>query len=176
MTLSTGFSPYLCGKNPKKIRGKPRDSQMIFSVALPQLKTTYPPTMEQENSFTLMEKSAIGRNISLYRKMRGVKAWEVAEKLGIKEAAYTRYERGEGSITIEMVRQVGEALKVDPLHLIASPHGSLMESGNNSPNAIVALQANNCQTINDKQLQLTLKLIESVTTLNDKLIGMISKK
>jgi transcriptional regulator with XRE-family HTH domain len=132
--------------------------------------------MEQENNFTLMENSAIGHNISLYRKMRGVKAAELAEKLGLKEAAYTRYERGEGAITIKMVRQIAEILKVDPLHLIALPPGSLTESGNNSPSAIVALQANNCQTINDKQLQLTLKLIESVTALNEKLIDMISKK
>ncbi|MFM9840543.1 MAG: helix-turn-helix domain-containing protein [Cyclobacteriaceae bacterium] len=131
--------------------------------------------MEQENSFTLLEKSAIGRNISLYRKMRGVKAKEVAEKLGIGEAAYTRYERGEGAITIEMVRQVGEVLKVDPLHLIASPP-IFGKNGSNSPSAIVALNSPHCQTINDKQMQLTLKLIESVTTLNEKLIGMLSKK
>ncbi len=132
--------------------------------------------MEQENNFTLMENSAIGRNISLYRKIRDVKAKQVAEKLGMKEAAYTRYERGEGAITIKMVREIAEVLKVDPLNLIALSPGSLTESGNNSPSAIVALQANNCQTINDNQLQLTLKLIESVTALNEKLIGMIGKK
>jgi transcriptional regulator with XRE-family HTH domain len=130
--------------------------------------------MDQENNFTLMENGAIGRNISLYRKMRGVKAVEVAEKLGLKEAAYTRYERGEGAITVEMVRQVAEVLKVDPLQLIAVPQG-FIENGN-SPNAFVALNSPNCQTINDKQLQLTLKLIESVTALNEKLMGMIGKK
>ena len=59
--------------------------------------------MEQENSFTLLENGAIGRNISLYRKMRGVKGVEVAGKLGLKEAAYTRYER---AITIKMVREI----------------------------------------------------------------------
>ena len=132
--------------------------------------------MEQENNFTLMENSAIGRNISLYRKMRGVKALEVAEKLGLKEAAYTRYERGEGAITIKMVRQIAEVLKVDPLHLIALAPGSNVDNGNNSPNAFVALNSPNCQAVNDKQLQLTLKLIESVTVLNEKLIGMIGKK
>jgi transcriptional regulator with XRE-family HTH domain len=130
--------------------------------------------MEQENNFTLMENSAIGRNISLYRKMRGVKAIAVAEKLGMKEAAYTRYERGEGAITIKMVREIAEVLKVDPMHLIASPP-SFGKNGSNSPNAIVALNSPNCQTINDNQLHLTLKLIESVTTLNEKLIGMMGK-
>ena len=93
----------------------------------------------------------------------------------MKEAAYTRYERGEGAITIKMVRQISEVLKVDPLHLVSSPPG-MAKNGSNSPNAIVALSANNCQTINDNQLQLTLKLIESVTALNEKLIGMLGKK
>ena len=132
--------------------------------------------MEQENHFTLLENNAIGRNISMHRRMRGVKAIEVAEKLGLKEAAYTRYERGEGALTIKMVKQIAEVLKVDPLNLIALPPGSVIDSGNNSPNAIVALNTNNLQTINDNQLQLTLKLIESVTTLNEKLVAMLDKK
>jgi transcriptional regulator with XRE-family HTH domain len=131
--------------------------------------------MEQENNFVLLENSAIGRNISLYRKMRGVKAIEVAEKLGLKEAAYTRYERGEGNITIKMVRQISEVLNVDPLQLVSTTPG-IAKNGSNSPNAIVALNSPNCQTINDKQLQLTLKLLESVTALNEKLIGMIDIK
>lgn len=132
--------------------------------------------MEQENKFTLLENSTIGRNISIYRKMRGIKATEVAEKLGLKEAAYTRYERGEGAITIEMVKQVAEVLKVDPLHLIAMTPGNFFENGNNSPNAFVALNSPHCQAVNEKQLQLTLKLIESVTALNEKLMDMIQKK
>lgn len=130
--------------------------------------------MKQDNNFTLLENGAIGRNISLYRKMCGVKAIEVAEKLGLKEAAYTRYERGEGAITVKMVRQIAEILNVDPLQLITTQPG-IAKNGSNSPSAIVALQANNCQTINENQLQLTLKLIESVTTLNEKLINQISK-
>lgn len=132
--------------------------------------------MEQDNHFTLLENNAIGRNISMYRKMRGVKALEVAEKLGLKEAAYTRYERGEGAITIKMVKQIADVLKVDPLNLIALPAGSVIDSGNNSPNAILALNSNNLQTVNENQLQLTLKLIESVTTLNNRLIDMLEKK
>lgn len=132
--------------------------------------------LEQKNHFTLLENNAIGRNISMYRKMRGVKAIELAEKLGLKEAGYTRYERGDGAITIKMVKQIAEALKVDPINLIALPPGSVIDSGNNSPNAAVALNSNNLQTINENQLQLTLKLIDSVTTLNEKLVAMLDKK
>lgn len=131
--------------------------------------------MQQENNFTLMENGAIGRNISLYRKIRGVKAAEVAERLGLKEAAYTRYERGEGAITIKMVRQIAEVLDVDPLQLISAPP-QIAKNGSNSPNAIVALNSPNCQTLNSEQLQLTLKLIESVTALNEKLVELLHKK
>lgn len=171
-----GFPHIWAGKTPRKYGENPVDSQMIFSVALPQLKATYPRAMEQENNFTLLENGAIGRNISMYRKIRGVKAMELAKKLGLKEAAYTRYERGEGAITIKMVREIAEILKVDPLHLISLQPGSFIENGSNSPHAFVALNSPNCQAVNDNQLQLTLKLIESVTALNEKLIGMIGKK
>lgn len=122
------------------------------------------------------ENDAIGRNISLYRKIRGIKAMEVAEKLGLKEAAYTRYERGEGAITISMVKQVAEILKVDPLNLITTPPGSFIDSGNNSPNSVLALNSSHWQSTSDQQMQLMLKLMESVTALNEKLINQLGKK
>jgi transcriptional regulator with XRE-family HTH domain len=124
--------------------------------------------MKTETQFTVLENTTIGRNIALYRKIRGVKATEVAEKLGLKEAAYTRYERGEAAITVNMVQQVAELLKVDPLNLLTVPPGSFIESGNNSPNAIVALNANYCHTTNDEQMKLTLKLMEGMMQLIEK--------
>jgi transcriptional regulator with XRE-family HTH domain len=132
--------------------------------------------MQPETNFTVLENTAIGRNIALYRKIRGLKATQVAERLGLKEAAYTKYERGEAAITINMVQQIAELLKVDPLNLMTNPPSNLIENGSNSPNAIVALNANYCQTTNDEQLKMTLKLIESVTNLNEKLITIIDKR
>jgi transcriptional regulator with XRE-family HTH domain len=132
--------------------------------------------MEKETQFTKLENKALGRNISLYRKIRGVKATEVAERLGLKEAAYTRYERGETSITVTMVQQIAELLKVDPLNLLATPPSNLIENGSNSPNAIVAFSANYCQTTNDEQIKMTLRLIESVTNLNEKLITLLERR
>jgi transcriptional regulator with XRE-family HTH domain len=132
--------------------------------------------MQTETKFTVLENTAIGRNIALYRKIRGVKATEVAEKLGLKEAAYTRYERGEAAITINMVQQVAEMLKIDPLNLLTVPPGSFIESGNNSPNAIVALNANYCQTTNDEQMKLTLKLMEGMIQLIEKVNTKVSSK
>jgi transcriptional regulator with XRE-family HTH domain len=132
--------------------------------------------MQTENQFTVLENKTIGRNIAMYRKIRGVKATQVAEKLGLKESAYTRYERGEVAITVEMVQRVAELLKVDPLNLLTTPAGSFIESGNNSPNAIVALNATNCHIMSEQQTELLLKLMESITDLSKKIMVMLDKK
>ncbi len=129
--------------------------------------------MEQE--FTVLENKAIGRNISMYRKIRGIKAADIAEQLGMKEAAYTKHERGETNITVEFVQKVAEVLKVDPLILLAVHPGSMIESGNNSPNSIIALHAHNCQTTNDEQTKLMLKLMENVASISDRLIALLDK-
>jgi transcriptional regulator with XRE-family HTH domain len=69
----------------------------------------------KEQEFTVLENKIIGHNMALYRKIRGMKAFEVAEGLGLKEASYTRYERGEGAITVDLIQKVAEILKVYPL-------------------------------------------------------------
>ena len=61
-------------------------------------------------------------NLATFRKLRHKKAWEVAEYLGMKEATYTKYERGESQITIGMVQKVAELLQVNPIRiLLADP-------------------------------------------------------
>ena len=64
--------------------------------------------MDENAQFTVLENKTIGRNISLYRKIREMKALEVADLLGMKEATYTRYERGEASITIDFIELIFE--------------------------------------------------------------------
>lgn len=131
--------------------------------------------MEQEN-FTVLENKTIGRNLSVYRKIRGLKAADVADQLGIKESSYTRYERGEAAITVDIIQQVSQILSVDPLNLLSVNPGNLIENGSNSPNSIVAVHANNCHTTNEEQMKMTLRLIENVMTLNEKLIALLDKK
>jgi hypothetical protein len=41
----------------------------------------------EEQEFTVLENKTIGRNMALYRKIRGMKAFEVAEGLGLKEVS-----------------------------------------------------------------------------------------
>jgi transcriptional regulator with XRE-family HTH domain len=132
--------------------------------------------MEQDN-FTVLENKAIGRNISMYRKIRDMKASDVAERLGMKEASYTRYERGEASITVDIIQQVAQILKVDPITML-SVHPSIFieigqSNGNDSPIGIHGYY--NHQTSNDQQNQMMLKLMENVIALNERLMALLEK-
>lgn len=131
----------------------------------------------EENEFTVLENKTIGRNMALYRKIRGVKAFEVADRLGLKEASYTRYERGEAAITVDIVQKVAEILKVDPLMLISIQPCSFLESGNNSPGAILGRVGGsyNFQTYNEKQSEMMLKLMENVLNISQNLIELLNK-
>lgn len=128
-----------------------------------------------ENQFTVLENSTIGRNISLYRKLRGIKAIEIAEKLNLSEAGYTRYERGESAITINLIQKVAEILKVDPLNLMSISPCNFIDSGNNSTNTVLSMNNSNWQAVNEEQLKLTMKLIENVSSLSEKLIEILQK-
>lgn len=82
----------------------------------------------EEPEFTILENKNIGRNISTFRKLRDRKAIELAEHLGLKEAAYTKYERGESQITIDFVQKVAEYLNVDPLQIVSAQPGYVIEN------------------------------------------------
>jgi len=102
-----------------------------------------------------------------------MKAFEVAEGLGLKEASYTRYERGEVAITVPLIQKVAVILKVDPLTLIAVPPGMLIKNGNNSPNS-----ANGYfyyQDTDREVLQSVLQLMENMKSISQKLIELLDK-
>ncbi|MFT3738391.1 MAG: helix-turn-helix transcriptional regulator [Breznakibacter sp.] len=131
----------------------------------------------EDNENVVLENKTIGRNISQYRKLRGMKAMEVAEGLGLKEASYTRYERGEAAITVDIVQKVAEILKIDPLMLMSVPPSSFLESGNNSPGAILGRVGGsyNFQTYDERQSEMMLKLMENMMTLSRNLIELMDK-
>ncbi len=78
-----------------------------------------PPTLNNHTT---------GMNLATFRKLRHKKAWEVAEYLGMKEATYTKYERGESQITIGMVQQVAELLQVNPIRILLADPDHYIES------------------------------------------------
>jgi transcriptional regulator with XRE-family HTH domain len=129
---------------------------------------------EDTEQFTVLENKAIGRNLALFRKLREKKASEVAEFIGIGEAAYTKYERGESRITIDIIQKVADLLKLDPLQILSTKPGSIVE---NITNSSIAIQENSTfQTSNDQQTALMLKLIENVVAMNEKLMVLLERK
>jgi transcriptional regulator with XRE-family HTH domain len=126
---------------------------------------------DDNESFTVLENEAIGRNISMFRKVRGIKAFDMADRLGMKEATYTKYERGETKITIDFVQKVAEELKVDPLQMLSTTPSNFIENGSNSP---IAIQHHSTfQTTNEQQTQMMLKLMESVMAMNEKVMKLL---
>lgn len=59
---------------------------------------------EDKHPFFELDNKIIGHKIYIQQKIAGLKAFDVAEQLGIKEAAYTKYEHGETKITINFVK------------------------------------------------------------------------
>ena len=128
----------------------------------------------EESEFTVMENKTIGRNFYMFRKLRDRKAIEVAEFLGIKEATYTKYERGESKITIDLIQKVAEFLKVDPLHLISAQPGHVIEHLTNSPVSINS--SNNHTVINDKQTEVMMKMMETMMQMNEAIRKILEGK
>lgn len=130
--------------------------------------------MNDSEQFTILENKTIGRNIARHRKFKDKIALEVADYLGISESAYTKYERGESKITIDIIQRISELLSVDPLQLIAPQNGHVVENSN-SPNSIVTLDSSNWSTSNDEQTTLLTKLVENVISMNERIIKLLEE-
>ena len=129
--------------------------------------------MEEFDQFTKLENTTIGRNLYRARKIRDKKALEVAKFVGLTESAYTKYERGESKITIELIQKVAEFLKFDPLQLLTVSPGNFIE---NVSNAVVLSNFQTFQTVNEKQNEMMLKLMENVMLMNERLIKLLEDK
>lgn len=129
--------------------------------------------MEEFDQFTKLENTTIGRNLYRARKIRDKKALEVAKFVGLTESAYTKYERGESKITVEIIQKVAEFLKFDPLQLLTVSPGNFIE---NVSNAVVLSNFQTFQTVNEKQNEMMLKLMENVMLMNERLIKLLEDK
>ena len=64
-----------------------------------------------------MKFADIGQQLRAYRMESGMRAEEIAARLGVSRAALYRYEKGE-VIKLETIRRLAELLKVSPLSLL----------------------------------------------------------
>jgi transcriptional regulator with XRE-family HTH domain len=121
-----------------------------------------------------MDNTTVGRNIQKFRMLKDIKASDMATRLGMKEAAYTKYERGETAITLDFVQKVAEVLEIDPVLIVATSPNHILQNIQHSP---IAIQHHSTfQTSNEQQTQLMFKLIESVVKLNERLIALLERE
>src|SRR3546814_930577 len=146
--------------------------KLFFLVVLPIIiivSDNQEKNMEEQDGFTVFENKTIGRNLALFRKLRERKALEVADYIGIGEAAYTKYERGESKITVDIIQKVAEFLVVDPLQIVAVSPNNFVENVTNSPFAIHG----SVQMSSEEQNQMMLRLMESVVSMNKDRKGVV---
>ncbi len=107
----------------------------------------------------------------MYRKIRGMKASDISDRLGMKEASYTKYERGETAINVDMIQQIAEILKVDPIMMLSVSPNNIIENCSH----FAMNDYHNNQT-NEQQNKTMLKLMENVLALNERMISILEKK
>lgn len=75
-----------------------------------------------------LDNKIVGRNLAKFRKLKDIKAADLAERIGMKESAYTKYERGESAITVDLVQKVATALDINPISILAAAPDNFIES------------------------------------------------
>jgi len=120
-----------------------------------------------------LDNYTVGQNIAKFRKASGLKAFDVATQLGMKENTYTKYERGETAITIDFVKKVAEIIHAEPFQLLSTSLGNFFNINSNSQSFI---NANNNHTSNDQQTMLMLELIKSMLALNERIVALLEAK
>ncbi|NOT73431.1 MAG: helix-turn-helix transcriptional regulator [Cyclobacteriaceae bacterium] len=128
-----------------------------------------------EAEFTVLENTRIGKNILNFRRIREKKASEVARHVGLSEAAYTKYERGESQITVTFIQKVAEFLEVDPLQIISASPSTFFENVHNS-SILNNSNFHTFSTTSEEHLKMLNKLMESVISLNERMAKLIEGK
>ena len=121
-----------------------------------------------------LDNKKVGRNISRFRKLKDIKAFDLAEQLGLKEAAYTKYERGETAITIDFIQKVADILEVDAVQLMTASPSNIIE---NFQHSSISINGTSHYNASDKdQTETMLKLMESIIQLNERVLALQEKK
>ena len=112
-----------------------------------------------------MTNDTIGQNIANLRKLKGIKAFEMAKRLNMKESTYTKYERGETAITVEFINKVANVLSIEPLQVLIF-----------SPTTILDRFSHSSQSNSVKPNTEMSAIIEGIISLNQKLTLVLENK
>lgn len=116
-----------------------------------------------------MDNRTVGQNIVNLRKLREIKAYEMAKRLNMKESTYTRYERGETAITIEFINKVAIVPGIEPLQILTASSKTIFATFSHSS------QSDSITGSNIKQHGEMAAIIEGIVALNQKLILILEK-
>lgn len=129
---------------------------------------------EEKHPYLELDNKKIGHKIYIQRKIAGLKAFDVAEQLDIKEAAYTKYERGETKITVDFIKKVADILKIDPFLILSTTPDAFYSHITNST-ILNASHFKNFNGTSEKQNESILILIDNVVTLNERMMTLLEK-
>ena len=121
-----------------------------------------------------IDSKTIGQNIARVRKLKEIKAATMAVQLKMKEATYTKYERGETAITLEFIQKVAEVLQLNPIWLLTSDINNILneyQERGTLKNDQAPYQ--NSAAIQNQKLN---ELLESVVEMNRTLVYMLKKR
>ena len=121
------------------------------------------------------DSKTVGQNISRLRKLNDIKAATLAMQIGMKEAAYTKYERGETAITLEFVQRVAEILKINPAWLLTPNVNDAFYSLQDSHLSIKD-QPNISDTGDTMPDEKFNKQLESIVEMSKTLVAILEKK
>jgi transcriptional regulator with XRE-family HTH domain len=125
------------------------------------------------NASMELNNKIIGRNLAKFRKMRDIKASDLSERIGMKEATYTKYERGESAITLDIVQKVATALQVDPVTILSASPDNFIESLTNNNSAAPGSGIGNDVEIKGDVISGDPKYMEVLTKQNELLQTLI---
>lgn len=124
--------------------------------------------------FTVLESKRIGRNLTIFRRLRNKKTFEVADYIGIGELEYTKYERGEAKITVDLVQKVAEFLNIDPITLLSESSSIYID---NVQHSAISYHGNSTyHAYSEQQNQMMLKLLETMTQLSQRMLEIMEKE
>lgn len=121
------------------------------------------------------DSKTVGQNISRLRKLNDIKAATLAMQIGMKEAAYTKYERGETAITLEFVQRVAEVLKINPAWLLTSNFNEAFYNIQELPISINGQThiPEGGQTVQEEKFN---QQLESIVEMSKTLVAILEKK
>jgi len=72
---------------------------------------------------------AIGKNIRLFREIKGFSQDYMANKVGVSQRTYSNIEADKSKVDTELIKSIAEVLEIDPIRLLSFDEKVLFQNG-----------------------------------------------